>query len=342
MKNNNSDFFRAKLEDVAAACGVTKMTVSRALRGVEGVSEKKRLKILEMAKKLNYVPDNSARTLAMTNSNLIGISIPTLYNDVFAELIDAMRETFRRAGYSTVIETTNYDKQNELEWVQRLISWRPAAIVLTGQEHLDETVDALRTQRIPTLEVWDAAKAPIDLAVGIDHYDAGFRLGRYVASLGYRRPAYVGAEQGFDPRAEARLRGLKQAFRDVGRVQDWTEIRTGYRSDPSAGGLGLHDAKAQAPDCDLVVFLNDHYALGGLMACHELGIRVPEDLGVVGFNGVPFSQSLKPLLTTMTSRRHDIGQIGAKKLLARLNGVSVRGAEILVGKVIEGTSTRPQ
>ncbi|MFN4130016.1 MAG: LacI family DNA-binding transcriptional regulator, partial [Paracoccaceae bacterium] len=94
---------KTRIVDLAARVGVSAMTVSRALRGVEGVSEAKRSEILLLAKRLNYLPDMTARSMVVANSNLVGIALPTLFNDVFADVLSGMRGTFRSAGFATVI-----------------------------------------------------------------------------------------------------------------------------------------------------------------------------------------------------------------------------------------------
>jgi len=103
-----------KIEDVAKRANVSIMSVSRAIRGVEGVSEKKRVEILKIARQMKYMPNSNARSLAVANSNLIGISLPTFAGEVFGDILKGMRQTFDQAGYSSVIDTTEYSRDAEL------------------------------------------------------------------------------------------------------------------------------------------------------------------------------------------------------------------------------------
>ncbi|MEO0387727.1 MAG: LacI family DNA-binding transcriptional regulator [Pseudomonadota bacterium] len=331
----------AGLREVAEASGVSMMTASRALRGLEGVSAAKRQQILTVADGLNYVPNRNARSLAVTNSDLIGVSLPTLFNDVFADILDSMRDVFRKAGYAIVVETTEYDSQAEQAWVERLLSWRPAAVVLTGHDHLGRTKTLLRNSAVPVLEIWDVGPDPIDIGIGLDHVAAGRMLGAYGAGLGYRRPAYVGAAEGFDPRAEARFRGLVEAFAPTCPAASWIVARVEERNPFVAGEIGLAAALGQgAPD--IVFFLNDHFAVGGLMHCQKQRIAVPDDLGLAGFNALRIASVVTPDLTTLASPRREIGGRGARRLVARLRGVDTRGTEVLDARLVPGGTTRPQ
>ena len=332
----------AGLKEVAAATGVSLMTVSRALRGLDGVSDAKRAKILQVARKLNYLPNSNARSLAVTNSNLIGICLPNLYNDVFADILVSMRDVFRRAGYATVIETTEYDPQAEYDWVERLLSWRPAAVVLTGHDHLPETVSALRGAKIPTLEIWDVSGDPIDIAVGLDHEATGRALGTHVAGLGYKRPAYVGAIRGYDPRADARLRGLRDAFAHRLDPAEWIVSRVDAGNSFSSGAEGTRRLLSGGAAPDVIFYLNDQFAFGGLMTCGEFDLNVPSDIGLVGFNAVDLTCVLKPELTTSASPRREIGGTGARQLLARLNGLPAAPPIVLDARNIEGATPQAQ
>lgn len=328
-----------RIGDVAAAAGVSLMSVSRALRGVDGVSEATRARILAVARHLDYSPNSNARALSVANSDLIGISLPTFANDVFADILLGMRGTFEQAGYSSVIDTTEYDPHAEWKWAERLLSWRPAAMILTGTDHLPELVERLRASGVPTLEIWDYSADPIDLCVGIDHRAAGGAIGDHAVTLGYRNAVFIGAPEGRDRRADNRRRGLEDAF---ARVQDGT-VRTIGLSNPNAfanGAQGMREALSlPGPPIDIAFFLNDHMAFGGMMACGELGLSVPGDIGVAGFNQLGLTAVLPVPLTTVATPRHQMGVTGARHLLARIHGVRPKRAIALPVKVLPGATT---
>ncbi|MFO6464951.1 LacI family DNA-binding transcriptional regulator [Jannaschia sp. KMU-145] len=330
----------ADIRAVAEAAGVSLMTVSRAMRGVDGVSAATRQRIVRLAQEMGYFPNSAARALAVTNSTLVGISLPTLLNDVFADVLSGMRRTFERAGYSSVMDTSDYDLDRELSWAERTLAWRPAALILTGVHHAPALRTRLLAGRTPVLEIWDVTDDPIDICVGIDHLQAGLVLARHVAALGYRRPVYVGAPEGVDPRADQRFAGIVRAFRDVGAGAVRRVAVTGGNSFVAgAEGFGRID-RSDAPD--VVFFLTDNMAFGGLMAAEAAGLDVPGTTGIVGFNGLDLTTVMPRPITTLKTPRRQIGEIGAQNLLARLNGLTPDPVMRLDCVLRPGATTRAQ
>ncbi|WP_420861584.1 LacI family DNA-binding transcriptional regulator [Algirhabdus cladophorae] len=329
------------IKEIAALTNTSMMTVSRALRGVEGVSEAKRAQIQDIARQMNYVPNSNARSLVVANATLVGISLPNLFNDVFADVLNGMRGTFENAGYDSVVDTTEYDPARELAWVERFLSWQPAAIILTGIHHQSELRDILTRNKVPTLEIWDYSADPIDICVGIDHQAAGLQIGRYCVELGYRTPAFVGVSKGEDQRADTRLRGIRQAFEELQAPVFVRAQRPSGLKSFQAGYDGTLELLANYKP-DVVFYLNDHMAFGGMMAAQKLGIDVPGEMGVVGFNGLDINNVLPVTLTTVITPRRLMGIMGARSLLARIHGVKTERAVALPVQIVTGQTTRKQ
>lgn len=328
------------IQDVAKAADVSMMTVSRAVRGLNGVSDPTRVRVLQIARDLGYVPNSNARALVGTSSRLIGISLPTLFNDVFADVLLGMRRTFEQAGYSCLVQTTDYDILREERWTSQLLEWRPAAVIMTGVDHDDSISDRLRQDNLPTVEIWDVTDDPIDMCVGIDHFAAGLELGEYVARLGYRKPAFVGLPCGADLRADKRVAGLVQAFRSVG-ADAFQRIVVEPNNAFLMGNQGF-DALPRQNRTDVMFFLNDHMAFGGMMAAERAGMSVPRDLGIVGFNGLDLNNVLPRPLTTMATPRRQMGLVTARHLLARLNNLAPPRINRLPCTLVPGHTTHMQ
>ncbi|MEO1249130.1 MAG: LacI family DNA-binding transcriptional regulator [Pseudomonadota bacterium] len=330
----------AKIEDVAREAGVSIMTVSRAMRGVEGVSRARRREILHIAKRLGYQPNSLAGSLAAANSTLIGVSVPTLFEAVFAEIFFGMRSTFMKAGFQTVIDTSEYQEDTEENWIDRMVSWRPAGIILTGVHHSEGTRERLRGSGLPILEIWDYSDDPIDLCIGVDHVQAGYDMGRHLVEQGYRRPAYVGVVTGRDLRAEARVRGLARAFEEIG-SRVWPQICVANTASFEFGHLGTRQALDLADERpDVIYYLNDHMAFGGLTECERQGLRVPRDIGIVGFNGLNIITVLPKRLTTSITPRHQMGAKGAQMIVAKIFGAKTDRAVSLPVELSPGQTTR--
>jgi LacI family transcriptional regulator, gluconate utilization system Gnt-I transcriptional repressor len=330
------------IQDVASRVGVSIMTVSRAMRGVEGVSAGKRAEILNAAKALGYRPNRTAQSLAAAHSSLIGISLPTLYNEVFADILDGMRRTFDTAGFDLMLDNSDYDSRREEVWVERMIDWKPAGVILSGVDHAAGVREQLRLAKIPTLEIWDQVSDPIDVCVGIDHEKAGQLIGQHLIICGYRKPAFVGVEEGRDPRAEKRLLGLRTTYRTAG-LGDIIVMRSEKHASFEAGMNGtsaLLDLSTARPDC--ICYLNDHMAFGGLATCERRCIAVPGQIGIVGFNGLGINAVLPRSLTTVVTPRHQMGSQGARLLLARINGAKVDPLIVAPVELSIGATTRVQ
>ncbi|MEM9677619.1 MAG: LacI family DNA-binding transcriptional regulator [Pseudomonadota bacterium] len=330
----------AKIADVARAAGVSIMTVSRALRGVEGVSMAKRDEIIALARELRYSPSSLAGSLAAAHSNLIGVSVPTLDDAVFSEIFETMRNAFLRSGFQTVFDTTDYATHREEEWVERMIAWRPAGIVLSGVDHSPRTKRMLLRSSIPTLEIWSHAQNPIDLCVGIDHFAAGYEMGQYLTGLGYKRPAYIGPRAVYDVRAQQRLDGLKSAFAEMGCTVDPC-IRMAPPLSFEGGRLGMQrllEGTLNPPD--VCCFLNDHMAFGALMECEARGISIPKDMGVVGFNGLRLNSVLNRRITTTATPRAQMGERAASLLIAKISKAATVNTIKLPVKIVPGETTR--
>lgn len=329
----------ARIEDVARVAGVSIMSVSRAMRGVEGVSEKTRTRIMKVAAELGYVPNRLAGSLAQATSNLVAISVPTLFDAVFAEIIAGMRETLSHAGLETIIETSDYDPALEAAWVERMITWSPAALVLSGIDHAEGVRDRLRAANLPVIELWDVSDDPIDLNIGIDHHGVGLAMGQHLVALGYKNPVWVGIKAGRDPRAEKRRAGLADAFRKTG--LKLAEVRIDAPPSFEAGQEGAVQALQRDPKPDVLCFLNDHLAFGGLMACEAAGLIAPDTVGITGFNGLNINNVLPKALTTSVTPRSLMGKAAARMLVAAIRGVRTEPRVVMPVPIQAGATTRP-
>lgn len=328
-----------KIEDVAQIAKVSIMSVSRAMRGVEGVSESKRDEIIQIARKIGYHPSNAAAILAAASSPLIGVSIPTLFGTVFAEIYNNMRATFEHGGFQTIFDVNDYSEENEEAWVERMISWRPAGLILTGVDHTTKTRRLIKAAGIPTLEIWDYSQKPIDMCVGIDHYKAGHLIGNHIAQLGYKNPAYIGVNTGRDKRSENRFNGMRDAFSKhsikfckIDSSSNTATFETGMIATEK-----LLTWMENPPD--VIFYLNDNMAFGGTMCCDKLGIKIPKEIGIVGCNDLNINTVLNRQISTTITPLATMGAIGARNLIAKISGARVQRSLALPVTIKNGQTT---
>ena len=327
---------KTNLEDIARATGVSKMTVSRVLRGGSGFSDDTRAKVMREADRQGYVPNRLAAAFGSDQaSTLVGMCVPRLTSGLFGHVLDGVDRALSRLGYQTMIGSHNHMISEEEAWLRQVVSWRPAGVILSGRHHTPGTVELLRNAGMPVVEIWDLTTSPIDMAVGFSHYDCGMEIGQFLIRKGRRRAGFVGALSRSDVMGKARLDGFVAALKDGANPLIDKEV---LLDSPGfyAGFYGLETLLARQPKLDVVYFHNDEMAIGGLAYCQQRGIRVPDDLGIVGWGGMEAASVLPRRLTTTVVPTTAIGKAAAEALVARLKGEPGQDVTVVPTRLVPG------
>lgn len=325
------------LAQVAKVAGVSSITASRALNAPERVNDATRQRVLDAMESLGYVPNLVAGSLASSRSRFIAVIVPSLANTVFIEVIKGLQSTFESAGYQILLGNTDYDIEREHQLVRTFLGWSCSALVTAGLRHTDACRKLLKECDRPVMEVMELGDA-LDLNVGLDHVAAGRAMARHLLDKGYRRPVYVGARFDDDYRAQLRYSGHADVLREAGITPLVLELD--QLGSLEEGMKGLKRVRNEHPDADAIHFANDDLATGALLHALRIGMRVPDDMAIAGFNGLPLGQYITPRLTTIQSPRDSIGRLAAKEVLNRLEGKRVTRRQHDVGfALIAGEST---
>jgi LacI family gluconate utilization system Gnt-I transcriptional repressor len=311
---------KANLEDIAKASGVSKMTVSRVLRGGTGFSDDTRDRVVKVAKRLGYVPNRLAAAFGADQSGtLVGMCVPRLTSGLFGHVLDGVDRALSRLGYQLMIGANNHSADEEEAWIRQVIAWRPAGLILSGRTHTPGTVDLLRSAASPVVEIWDLTTSPIDMSVGFSHFDCGAEMGQFLLRRGRRRAGYVGALARADVMGASRLEGFDATLTRAGHPLVAREI---LHDAPGfyAGYYGLETLLSRQSALDVVYFHNDEMAIGGMAYAQSRGLRVPEDIGIAGWGGMEAASILPRRLTTTVVPTTAIGKAAAEALVARLKG----------------------
>ncbi|MBK5927365.1 LacI family DNA-binding transcriptional regulator [Rhodobaculum claviforme] len=311
---------RVTLAQVARAAGVSEITASRALRDAANVAPRTLEQVRAAARALDYVPNRMAGALAGGASRQVAVVLPSLSNSVFADVLRGLETRLDHAGHHPILGVSNYDPEQEERLIRDLLSWRPAGIVIAPAASTEGTRRMLAQSGLPVVEIMDIDPPPIDTAVGLSQRAAGRAMAAHLTGRGYRRFAYLGHDIAADPRALARLEGLRAGLADV-RAR-FEEVLT--LPGPSSVPLGREGLAAllarRAPGGLAVCFSNDDMAVGAMFHCMAAGLAVPGDVALAGFNGLAIGQALPQPLTSIASMRDRIGAVAADTLLARLRG----------------------
>ncbi|MCK0168609.1 LacI family DNA-binding transcriptional regulator [Jannaschia sp. S6380] len=311
MTRRNTRHQHLTLRDVSEASGVSEMTVSRVLRNRGDVSDKTRARVLEAARRLGYVPNKIAGALASNRVNLVAVIVPSLSNLVFPEMLAGVDEVLADTALQPVVGTTSYDPDKEERVLFEMLSWRPSGVVIAGLEHTDASRAMLANSGVPVVEVMDVDGDPVDAAVGISHWRAGYQVGTEIAARGYRRVGLLGTKMDGDHRARKRIEGLERALHEAGIAVADQMAYSGW-SGFAKGREMTADMLSRTPDLDFLFYTNDLTGAGGLLYVLEKGLDVGGALGLAGFNAFTLLDGLPRKLATVDSRRREAGQVAAR------------------------------
>lgn len=294
------------LKDVARAAGVGTTTVSRVIRNIGPVTEATRSAVQEAIRRLGYAPNLVAGSLASLDSGLIGVVIPSTRVLLFLDLISGIQAGLKGTRYRAVIAETGYDAEAEEEAIRTLLGWRPAAMLVAGLEHTPAARDLLRTYRGRVIELTDLDGDPVDAAVGYSTRESGRLTAEFIIGRGYRRPAYVGHRFETDTRNGKRFAEMERRLAADGIAFVGT-LLSSENATVSLGRSATAQILKDHPETDVLVYANDTLAMGGVFHCMAAGLRMPEDLAIFGFSAVDIAQELPQALSTVDTRRYEIG-----------------------------------
>ncbi len=309
------------MRDVARVAGVSRMTVSRAMKENSPVSKETREKILKVVRDMNYVPDQMAGSLTTKRSGFVAVLVPSLNNLHFAETVQALTEELEGIGRQILLGHTDYSAEREEQIVETMLRRRPEAIVLSYDGHSDRTVELLSEANVPVIELWERPEDPIGHTIGFSNRTAAAQMTQALVDKGYRNIAFLGEEDDDWTRGAARRAGWKDAMNAAG-LSTHRLLKIGKPPLSIEDGAGAAPQLLKAyPDTDCIFCVSDVPAFGMLSALMGRGIRVPQQIGVVGFGNFELSRFASPAISTV---KVDPQQIGREtgQLIANLLDVS--------------------
>jgi len=284
----------ATLDDVAARAGVSTATVSRFVNNPSVVAEGTAARIREAIAATGYIPNLLAGGLASSRSKMVAVLIPYLIDSIFNDTMQAMVEELSAAGTTVMLGLTGVSESRTEDLIRAALSRRVDAIIFTGP--MTPQVEQM-VQRSPALfiQVWELPDNPIGIAVGFSHRDAGRDIAQFIVSRGYRRPHLVTAE------------GARAQMRRAGFVEQWQATGKGALSEssvevPSRFGHArrIFAEIRRMPELpDVVVCGSDQLAQGMIVEAITSGLRVPDDIAVIGFGNSTIAGEMRPTITSV-------------------------------------------
>ncbi len=325
-------FEPAGIVEVAALSGFSPATVSRALRGLPGVSATTRLAVEEAASQLGYFPSPSAAALTTGRTNAIGVIAPWVSRWFFSAVVEGAQEVLAQQGYDLLLYPIGVAGGRRAGGLDtRSLTKRVDGLLALNVPLADKSMGSLRDLRVPVVTVGTVVEGMSGVLV--DNVEVGRQATQHLLDLGHRRIAFFGDDldemHGFTAAAD-RHRGYDLTLREAGIEPDPALVqRTGFSMD--GGEAAVHRVFGRGlPACDLptaVFAVSDEVAMGVLYAAREHGLKVPKDLSVVGVDGHDFAYLFD--LTTIAQPVRDQGRIAARLLLEQVNSPQPRPASVV-------------
>jgi LacI family transcriptional regulator len=305
--------------DIAKEANVSPATVSRVLNRQGNVRDETAQKVLRVAKKRKYSPNAMARSLRTKKTNLIGLIIPDIENPIYPAPVRGIQDLANLKDYSVIIHSTDGDERKEIDTIRRLTAAGVDGLIINISEScalLIEEIRRLRRAALPVVALgpWHS-ELEID-CVSVDNQKGAYMATEHLLKLGHRKIAIIlGLKENLSSRE--RFMGYKKAMDDYcAQISEEMIVEGNFKL-----GSGYKAAKklikgSQKPNA--IFCVNDVMALGALAAIQEEGLRVPEDIALIGFDDIELANLSRPSLSTVAQPKYETGKIAAELLFKQI------------------------
>jgi len=307
------------MKDIARELGVSVVTVSKALRNHDDISEETRAKVLQRMRDLNYRPNLAARALVTGRSFIVGFVVPGLLHSFFGEVAKGLTNVFRKKGYGLVMSTSEEEPELEQQEIEQLLARRVDALIVASTQVSAESFQRIEEQNVPYVLI-DRQLADLTANfVGVDDVSVGQMATEHLIQCGCRRVAFMYGTS-LSP-ALGRLAGYRQTLEKYDLPVRPEYIRshdeTGDATDDAAYATMKELLRLPEPP-DAVFGFNDQFAVNAMKAVLDAGLRIPEDVAFVGSGNIKHADFLRVPLTTIDQNSVAIGERAAKIALSMI------------------------
>jgi LacI family transcriptional regulator len=327
----------ANLKDIAQQLGVSTSTVSRVVNGKKYISSEKREQILKMVEEIGYIPNKAARNMATRRSFTIGIVIPDAFNIFQRQLFSIIERYLNSFGYHTMFFFVKFDSSSEKECLSHLKSEQIDGVIMLHELKYPEFYDYTAKIGLPVVStLCNSDNLP---TIKIDDRLAAAEAVEHLLGLGHRKIDLL-CGSGFSFGAQ-RIQGYYDALAAAGIEQDESRVICVKQYTSEFGMYGMRELLLRNKDFSAVFAASDELAIGAARVLKDDGLRVPEDVSVIGFDNIESSNYYIPRLTTIHQPIEEIGEQAARSLHRRISGGANADFEIIIPhKLIIRESTR--
>ncbi|MEA4907759.1 MAG: LacI family transcriptional regulator [Chloroflexi bacterium] len=311
---------RATLSDVARIAGVTMMTVSRVINNKPGVSAEMRQKILDIAREIDYRPNQIARGLATNQTTTVGLVVPDNTNPFFAQIARGVEDHAYERGYNIFLINTAEDTTRELRALDSLWEKDVDGLILCSSRLPNSRLEKQIERFSATVLLNRELKTPMPGTITInlnDQNTAHLAVSHFLSS-GRRCIAHISGPSNSNS-AQKRLEGFKAALKAANLPYDASLVESSP-PDTESGHTAAGNLLAAHPEIDAIFAFNDLVAMGALQYCLEIGKQVPQDIAIMGVDDIPLASIVRPKLTTLHFNQNYIGRLAMRTLLEIVAG----------------------
>ncbi|MEK7345748.1 MAG: LacI family DNA-binding transcriptional regulator [Pseudomonadota bacterium] len=321
MRRNSGQILRPTIKDVAKQAGVSAMTVSRVVNQHDNVSEAARRAVNDAIAKLGYLPNKAAANLQSVSSHTVALLLPDLSHSLFHDMYRGLNSVMEEAGYLVLIGESHYDIAREAAMAKSMLAWRPDGFVFSNMLRDSTTLRLLKESGVPVCLLSDPELGSDKMVVGYSSYRIGAAVARFLFRMGRKRLGFVRSTQPYTRNTERMLDGARSVLAEfpTHAIEMIGMPKTSPLTfeDGAAVVRSLHDGTRTA--CDALMFANDVPATGAVLECLRRGIRVPDELAIVGFGDSELAAQISPALTTVHIDSQSMGRAAGRLLLAHMH-----------------------
>ena len=334
------------IEDIAQAAGVSHTTVSRALRESPLISREVRERVQKLASEMGYIPNAVAQSLRGERTNTIGLVVTTIADPFVGRVVRGIEEVAQQRNLSLFLSVSYNDPDREVAVIENFHRRRVDGIIVAAARLTAQHEKRLAKTPVPTVLINQQADTSLEhlQSVSIDDYAGAQQAIDYLLESGHRAIGFMGA--GSRPRSNrARLNAYRDTLTAAGVTPqpDWVceaPASDRYHTDDVRAGQEMLPPLIQA-GVTAVFCYNDMMAVGAMLACRTLGISIPEQLSIVGFDDIELAQFVTPALTTVHQPKLRMGQTAIAMLLDLLDGKSTESRLLPTDLIVRGSTAAP-
>lgn len=326
------------IKDVAKKANVSIATVSRILNNQKGYSEKTKRKVLEAIEELDYHPNAIARGLINKKTSTIGVLFPALSSMLVTELLAGIEKAAHLHGSSVIVCHTESNGSKTMKYLQLLNEKRVDGIIFTSEVLKEEYYEFIQKMNIPLVLLSTESRAYSVPYVKVDDRHAAYSATQYLIKNGHTRIGMISGNRNDLIAGKTRIEGFKNALMDLGLPIQDSQIVYSEGFTFADGMEGLKKLRNQAPGVTAVFTASDEIAFGAISAAFQMGVKIPEDLSIIGYDNLKIAEMSIPPLTSLAQPFYEMGEKAARMIFEMMNGDQLVESRIMPHSIKERSS----